>query len=53
MSTWTAVDQAYRAKYGRYGSAYVAPMTADAAARATVRLTPAQRREHTRHDTRG
>lgn len=37
-----AIDQAYRAKYGRYGSAYVAPMTADTAAQTTMRLTPAQ-----------
>ncbi|MCV2395399.1 DUF2255 family protein [Actinotalea sp. M2MS4P-6] len=36
----TAIDRAYRAKYGRYGDAYVGPMTGDAAAAATLRLEP-------------
>jgi hypothetical protein len=36
----TAVDQAYRTKYGHYGDAYVVPMLGDAAAAATLRLTP-------------
>ncbi|WP_350339674.1 DUF2255 family protein [Actinotalea lenta] len=34
-----AIDRAYRAKYGRYGDAYVGPMTGAAAA-ATLRLDP-------------
>ena len=34
------VDQAYRAKYGRYGDGSVGPMIADEAAVATLRLTP-------------
>jgi hypothetical protein len=37
-----SVDQAYRAKYGRYGAGSVGPMVADAAAAATLRLTPEQ-----------
>ena len=36
-----SVDAAYRAKYGRYGSAAVDRMTTDDAAAATLRLTPA------------
>jgi hypothetical protein len=36
------IDQAYRAKYGRYGRAYVDPMTADSAAETTLLLTPAR-----------
>ena len=39
-SVRSAVDQAYRDKYGRYGDTYVAPMVADDAAAATFRLTP-------------
>jgi hypothetical protein len=35
-----AVDQAYRAKYARYGDAYVDPIVSDAAAEATFRLVP-------------
>lgn len=35
-----AIDAAYRAKYSRYGSAYVTPMTAAAARATTLRLTP-------------
>lgn len=35
-----AVDQAYRAKYSRYGHAYVDPMTADMAAGTTIQITP-------------
>ncbi|HEX3750287.1 MAG TPA: DUF2255 family protein [Streptosporangiaceae bacterium] len=38
----TSVDEAYRAKYGRYGSGSVGPMVNDAAAAATLRLTPEQ-----------
>jgi hypothetical protein len=34
------VDQAYRAKYARYGDGSVGPMVADAAAVATLRLAP-------------
>jgi len=33
------IDGAYRAKYGRYGSAYVEPMTADTAAATTLLLS--------------
>jgi hypothetical protein len=36
----SAVDQAYRTKYGRYGDTYVIPMTRDDAAAATLRLIP-------------
>jgi hypothetical protein len=36
------IDQAYRAKYGSYGRAYVEPMTADKAAATTLLLTPAR-----------
>jgi hypothetical protein len=36
-----AIDDAYRAKYARYGSTYTEPMTADTAAGATLRLVPA------------
>lgn len=39
------IDDAYRAKYARYGRAYVEPMTADAAAATTLLLTPAPRKE--------
>ena len=38
----TSVDQAYRAKYGGYGSGSVGQMVADPAAAATLRLTPEQ-----------
>lgn len=34
------VDEAYQAKYGRYGSGSVGPMVNDPAAAATLRLTP-------------
>jgi hypothetical protein len=34
------IDEAYRAKYARYGRAYVEPMTADAAAATTLLLAP-------------
>jgi hypothetical protein len=34
------IDEAYRAKYARYGRAYVEPMTADTAAATTLLLTP-------------
>jgi hypothetical protein len=36
----TAVDEAYRAKYARYGSTYLRPMLAEQARAATLRLTP-------------
>jgi hypothetical protein len=35
-----AVDRAYRSKYARCGDTYVLPMVTDAAAAATLRLTP-------------
>ena len=35
-----AVDDAYRAKYQRYGDSYVEPMVAKAAQAAMLRLTP-------------
>ena len=35
-----SVDEAYRAKYGRYGAGSVGPMVNDEAAAATLRLTP-------------
>ncbi|MCE3555696.1 DUF2255 family protein [Pseudonocardia sp. RS11V-5] len=35
-----AVDQAYRAKYGRYAGSYLEPMLTDQAAAATLRLAP-------------
>ena len=35
-----AVDDAYRAKYARYGDRYLQPMITDQAAAATLRLTP-------------
>lgn len=34
------IDDAYRAKYARYGETYLKPMTATAAVEATLRLTP-------------
>ena len=34
------IDQAYRAKYGSFGRAYIDPMTADLAAATTLQLTP-------------
>lgn len=40
-STRQAVDDAYRTKYGRYGSSYVATMTSDAVASTTLQLRPA------------
>ncbi len=39
-STRSAVDDAYRDKYSALGRTYVEPMVADAAAGATLRLTP-------------
>ena len=38
-STRPVVDDAYRAKYGRYGSSYITPMTSDSVAGTTLRLT--------------
>ena len=38
-STRAAVDDAYRAKYGRYGDSYTTPMTSDSVAGTTLRLT--------------
>jgi hypothetical protein len=35
------IDEAYRAKYGRYGSSYVTPMASDSAAETTLQLEPA------------
>ena len=35
-----AIDQAYRTKYGRYGSRYVEPMVSPVATAATLRLIP-------------
>jgi hypothetical protein len=35
-----AIDQAYRDKYSRFGSAYVDPMVAPNASAATLRLVP-------------
>ena len=35
------IDEAYRVKYGRYGSSYVAAMTSDSAADPTLQLEPA------------
>jgi hypothetical protein len=35
------IDEAYRVKYGRYGSSYVTPMTSDSAAETTLQLEPA------------
>jgi len=40
------VDEAYRAKYARYGPGSVGPMVADPAVAATLRLTPAAGAEH-------
>jgi hypothetical protein len=34
------IDQAYRAKYARYGQTYLAPMVAGQAAETTLQLTP-------------
>lgn len=34
------IDQAYRAKYGSFGRAYVNPMTAGSAAATTLQLVP-------------
>jgi hypothetical protein len=34
------IDEGYRVKYGRYGSAYVTPMTSDSAAETTLELEP-------------
>jgi hypothetical protein len=36
----SAIDQAYRRKYGRYGDTYVGPMVADEAAKTTLQLVP-------------
>jgi hypothetical protein len=38
----TSVDEAYRAKYGRYGGGSADQMVADPAAATTLRLTPEQ-----------
>jgi hypothetical protein len=35
------IDEAYRVKYGRYGSSYVTPMTSDSVAETTLQLEPA------------
>ncbi|MFY9934820.1 MAG: DUF2255 family protein [Streptosporangiaceae bacterium] len=35
-----AVDDAYRAKYARYGDSYLGPMLAEQAAATTLKLTP-------------
>ena len=37
----TQVDDAYRAKYGRYGNGYVRPMISDTVAETTLQLQPA------------
>ena len=34
-------DEAYRVKYGRYGSSYVKPMTSDSTAETALQLKPA------------
>jgi hypothetical protein len=34
------IDEAYRVKYGRYGSSYVTPMASDSAAETTLQLEP-------------
>jgi hypothetical protein len=34
------IDEAYRVKYGRYGSSYVTSMTSDSAAETTLQLEP-------------
>jgi hypothetical protein len=39
------IDEAYRAKYARYGRAYVEPMTAAAAAATTLLLAPSPRKD--------
>ena len=36
----TQVDEAYRTKYGRYGSSYVRPMISDTVAETTLQLQP-------------
>jgi hypothetical protein len=36
----TAVDQAYRAKYGRYAGSYLDPMLTSPATATTLRLLP-------------
>jgi hypothetical protein len=36
------IDEAYRAKYARYGRDYIEPMTADTAAATTLLLAPAR-----------
>jgi hypothetical protein len=35
------IDEAYRVKYGRYGSRYVTAMTSDSVAETTLRMEPA------------
>jgi hypothetical protein len=37
----TQIDEAYRVKYGRYGSSLVTTMTSDSVAATTLRLEPA------------
>jgi hypothetical protein len=39
-SVRTQVDEAYRAKYGRYGDSSVRPMTSDTVAETTLQLQP-------------
>jgi hypothetical protein len=39
-TTSGAVDQAYRAKYGRYAGSYLDPMLTDRATIATLRVRP-------------
>lgn len=39
-TTRPAIDDAYRAKYARYGTTYLQPMLAADAVTATLRLTP-------------
>lgn len=39
-TTRSAIDEAYRAKYARYGATYLRPMLAAGAVAATIRLTP-------------
>jgi hypothetical protein len=38
--TTSPIDEAYRAKYARYGDTYLSPMVTPAAQAATLRLTP-------------
>ena len=36
------VDAAYRTKYGRYGAAYIGPLTSDQVAGTTLRMRPSE-----------